>query len=305
MAALGAGLWAAARNARLLGWLLLGNLLLAVAGVWPLLEPMEESLAWHPAAEEMTRRFDMAWWVDLTTSRAEAFARTHEMVGVVAFLAAMMGCFFAGGLLQAYQDTFEGRAMDRFLLGCRRWFWRYVRLFVLALPIYWLVHRVMNTHLELALRDLLERVADERAGLALTLAKSAVFLCLFDLVTLCVAYARAHALITSERSMIVALRAGILFVLRHPVRVAGLEALVLILQGAALFIYLPFDALLGRNSAAGLITGFLAGQGFLIVRLFLREAARAGHLAILRSGGGHPDAAGASAPVARPDQAAA
>jgi len=302
--ALASGLGAAARNARLLIWLLIANVALAVAGVWPLLRPFEESLEWHPAAGEMMRRFDMAWWVDLTTAHAEAFARTIELAGLVAFLSVLTGCFFSGGLLQAYDDTFEGRRMDRFLQGCRRWFPRFLRLFVFSLPLYWLVHRVANFHLAFVVDDLLEEVDDERVGIALMLAKSVLFLLLFNTVTLCVAYARAHAIVTSSRSMLVSLRAGILFVLRHPIRVWSLEGLAILLQTGALMIYLPVDALFTRNGAAGLMAGVIAGQFFILARLFLREGARAGHLALFRARSAGP-AGVAAAPVERADQAAA
>jgi hypothetical protein len=281
--ALSAGLGAAARNARLLWWLLFSNLLLAALAVWPLLRPFEATLEWHPAPEQMARRFDMAWWVDVTTAHAVSFARTIEMAGALSFLAALLGCFFAGGMLQAYADTFEGRRMDRFMTSCRRWAPRFILLFALSLPLYWLVHRLVNTRLELALRDLLEQVADERVGLLLRSLKIALFLILFDAVTLFADYARVHAIVTPDRSMPASLRAGILFVLRHPLRVGGLEAMGILLQIAALMLYLPVDGLLTRASPAGLAAGLAAGQIFILTRLFLREASRAGQVALYRA----------------------
>ena len=91
------GLRTAAANGRLLWWLLLGNILLALIAVIPLAGPFEESLAYHEAAPQLARRFDMSWWVDLTTSRAEAFSRALDGVAAVSFLAVLMGAFFAGG----------------------------------------------------------------------------------------------------------------------------------------------------------------------------------------------------------------
>src|SRR5262245_18443487 len=151
--ALRSGLKAAAGNARLLGWLLAGNLLLAILAVFPLLGPFEESLSHHEAAVELTRRFDMSWWVDLTTSRAEAFARALDGIAAAAFLAAMMGCFFAGGLIQAYQDTLAGVPIDRFMTSCRKWFARFIWLFLLSLPFYWLAHQFVNRQLAMWLRS--------------------------------------------------------------------------------------------------------------------------------------------------------
>ena len=297
--ALSTGLAVAARNARLLGWLLAANLLLAVVAIFPLLKPFETTLEWHPAPEQMAARFDMAWWVDVTTAHAASFARTIEMAGALSFLAALSGCFFAGGLLQAYVDTLEGRRMDRFLTCCRRWAPRFILLFALTLPLYWIVHRLVNTRLELALRDLLENVADERMGLLLRFIKIGLFLVLFDAVTLAADYARVHAIVTPERSMLASLRAGVLFLLRHPLRAGSLELLGLLLQTGALLLYLPLDGLLSRASPAGLIAGVLAGQVFLLARLFLRESTRAGQVALYRA-----SLAGSTVP-AKEDQVAA
>lgn len=282
MRALFAGLKAAAGNARLLGWLLAGNLVLAALAVIPLMGPFEESLAHHEAAAELTRRFDMSWWVDLTTSRAEAFSRALDGVAAAAFLAAVMGCFFAGGLIQAYHDRLAGLPLDRFMTSCRRWFPRFIWLFLLSLPFYWLAHRLINRHLAAGLDTLFEKVEDERLGLAISLGRAVLFLILFDMITLMADYARVHAIVRSDRSMLASLSSGIRFVLRHPVEVCSLELGVLGMQVLALILYLPVDAFFPRNSAGGLAAGLIAGQVYLLLRLFLRETSRAGQVVIYR-----------------------
>ena len=83
--------------------------------------------------------------------------------------------------------------------------------------------------------------------------------------------------------MLSSLRNGILFVLRHPIRVGTLEFLGIVLQAAALALYLPVDDLFGRTTAGSLIAGLVASQAFLLVRLFIRESSRAGQVALYRS----------------------
>ncbi len=283
MTALGAGLRTVAANARLLWWLLCANLIVAALAVLPLLTPIEATLSHHEAAREMTHRLDMPWWVDVTTAHAESFSRTLDLVSVSAFLSALLSCFFAGGLLQAYEDTLERRAMDRFMVACRRWFVRFVWLFALSLPLYWLVHRMINTHLALFVDDAMESVRDERVGVLITWARAALFLVLFDLVTLFGDYARVHAVVSAQRSMLASLSAGMRFVLRHPLRVGSLEVGTIVLQAGALALYLPVDRLLGRESAAGLAAAFVASEAFVLLRLYLRESSRAGQMSVYRA----------------------
>lgn len=288
-AALIRGLAVAARNARLVWWLLGANLVLSAAAVLPLLGPLERSLSRHPASDQMAARLDMPWWVDVTTSQARAFEATLDLVGLAAFLSVLSGCFFAGGMLQAFQDTYEKQPIDRFMTACRLWFPRFLRLFLLSLPLLWLVHRMVNTHLADALDDALEQVEDERWGLALQWGRALLFLILFDLTVLVADYARVHAVVSGARSMLDSLGVALRFVLAHPLRIGSLELSSIGLQAAALAIYIPLDRLLTRDSAAGLVIGLIAGQSFVLLRLFLREASRAGQMAIYRGSTGLTD----------------
>ena len=285
MKAIRLGLRAAAANARLLWWLLAANLALAACAMAPLMRPLEDSLARHEAAAEMARRFDTSWWLDVTTSRAEAFAAALDAAGFAALLSALLGCFFAGGLLQAYHDTLSDLPMDRFMTSCRRWAARFVFLFALSLPVYWLVHRMVNYHLALALDDLMERVVDERTGLALNLGRALLFLALFDLVTLAADYARVHAIVKADRSMLSSLSAGLRFVLGHPWRAGSQECVAVALQALALALFVPLDALVARagGTVAGVVLALIAGQSFVLMRLFLRESARAAQVAAYRA----------------------
>lgn len=282
MTSLGTGLRTAARNARLLWWLLGANIAVSVAAVAPLLDPLDRTLSHRPDPAGLADRLDMAWWVDVTTAHAEAFARTIDVIGVAAFLSAILGCFFAGGLLQAYNDTIDRLGMDRFLTACRRWFVRFAWLFLLSLPLYWLVHRMINTHLADALSGLLDRVEDERTGLMIAWGRALIFLALFDAVTLVSDYARVHAVVIGERSMLACLGAAMRFVLRHPWRVWSLEAGSLALQAAAIGLFVPIDSLIGRGSPAGLASGLVATQALLLLRLYLRESSRAGQVVVYR-----------------------
>lgn len=286
MSAIREGFGAAARNARLLWWLLAANLALAFAAAAPLMGPFEESLALHEAAAGMTRRFDMSWWVDLTTSRAESFARSLDVLGVAAFLSVLAGCFFAGGLTQAYHDTMGSLPMDRFMTCCRKWFVRFVWLFALSLPFYWLAHRLVNTHLVVAIDGWLEHVEREEVGLLINLGRAVLFLALFDLVTLLADYARIHAIVRSERSMLACLIASARFLARRPLRAGSQELFAIGAQAVALALYLPLDRILTRESAAGLVAGIVAAESFLLLRLFLREGARAAQVALYRGSAG-------------------
>ena len=78
---------------------------------------------------------------------------------------------------------------------------------------------------------------------------------------------------------------GMRFVLSHPLRVASLELAALGAQVLGLALYLPIDRLMARTSMAGFVMGLIATEVFLLLRLFLRETARASQVALYREVG--------------------
>jgi hypothetical protein len=52
---------------------------------------------------------------------------------LLACLAALLGIFFAGGWLQVILERTQGQSLRRFFLGGARYFWRFLRVWVLVL----------------------------------------------------------------------------------------------------------------------------------------------------------------------------
>src|SRR5262249_28286387 len=127
-------------------------------------------------------------------------------------------------------------------------------------------------------------VADERVGLMLNLGRALLFLLLFDAVTLAADYARVHAIVRADRSMLASLASGMRFVILHPWRAGRMEAAAILFQLGALMVFMPVSELLQRGGGTvwGIALALGAGQGFLLLRLFLRESARAAQVAAYR-----------------------
>lgn len=71
--------------------------------------------------------------------------RTAEVLGaVLALVAILVGVFVAGGWLQVILERTHGRSVQRFFLGGARYFWRFLRVFVLMVALWaawgWLVY---------------------------------------------------------------------------------------------------------------------------------------------------------------------
>src|SRR5690606_4048382 len=134
----------------------------------------------------------------------------------------VLSIFLAGGVLDrlARNRTVGAHA---FFAACGAWFWRFLRLGLIAAALYTLLFTTIHgwffdTLYPQWTRDVsVERTAFAwRAGLYLVFG---VLLCAVNLV---MDYAKIRAVVEDRRSMIGALTAGARFVARHPGRTAGL-----------------------------------------------------------------------------------
>ena len=112
---------------------------------------------------------------------------------ILAFLAILLGVFFAGGWLQIVLERTRGQSLRRFLYGGARYFWRFFRLLILTLLILalfgWVVYdlpfkeSVLGAWLEVPEKDWggLETLDSEGTVFAIRAGQDAVFAILFAL----------------------------------------------------------------------------------------------------------------------------
>ncbi|MBI3448738.1 MAG: hypothetical protein HY049_07470 [Acidobacteria bacterium] len=309
VAALRGGLragWAVRRNILLIA---IANLALAALILFPLYGAIDASLSHQPDASRIGREFDYRWWTDLGVSESALFGASAGMLSAAGILMAVTSAFFAGGLLEALKigphpalsfeplpDPFyrgatpEWRSaspgplsVQSFLRESARHFARFVLLLSLSLPLYWLIHQLLNVLAVSLLDTLLEGVADERLGVALTIARALAFAGCFQMVSVVFEYARAHAVLRPGASLRELLGLPVALARARPGAFFGIELGCLVLQIGAVLAFIPIDRALAYWSPVAAIAGMIAFQGFLFTRVLIRTGGQAAQLRLARS----------------------
>jgi hypothetical protein len=221
--------------------------------------------------------------------RAERAALEDSMrgLGAVAALAAILvGAFTAGGWLQVFLEHTQGESVRRFFYGGARFFFRFVRVALLALvllqllgwllygrPWEWLVHEKLYGLSEGDLQELESELVARRIGFA----QDGLFALGFSLVLVWGDYTRTRLAAHGTRSAVWAGLCTLTLLVAHPVR--SLRPLVLLWCAEAGVLWIAWvltervDATLGSSSSLWPIVGLLAiGLGVHVWRTIVRGA---------------------------------
>jgi hypothetical protein len=190
----------------------------------------------------------------------------------------LLATFLAGGLLDRLaRDRRIGAAA--FFSACGVWFFRFLRLALLAGPIYAFLFTTVHAWFFDALYvDWTRNLLVERQSFAVRLALYAAFTALVCGINLVFDYAKIRAVVEDRRSMIGALAAGTRFVVRHPAKTLLLYATNL---GLAMLVAAAYW--LTSPAAAPGLAAFAIGQVYIVLRVIVRLQFMASQTALFQS----------------------
>jgi hypothetical protein len=211
--------------------------------------------------------------------------------------------FLAGGILDRYARNRPMRASG-FFSRCGVFFFRFLRLAVVALLAYWLLYAYVHAWLfdavyPWATRDL----TVERQAFAIRVLLYFTFGALLLACNLVFDYAKIRAVVEDRRSMLGAVVSAARFIARHPGPAIGLY----VLDGLVfLLVILGYAAVAPGAGGVGwsLWSGLLVAQVYLLARLFVRLLFYASQTALFQGTLAHAEYIAAPQPV-WPDSPAA
>ena len=195
----------------------------------------------------------------------------REVFPVAAALAVylLVWTFLSGGILDRYARQRRTRAHG-FFAATGVFFWRFLRLGLVAGAAYWLLFSYVHPWLfDDAYTRLTRDVTTERAAFVWRVMLYAWFGSALVVVNLVFDYARIRTVVEDRRSVVGALAAALGFVTRHPSRVVGLYAL----NGLCFLLLLLAWAVLAPGTTGMGLSMWLAVAGtqlFLLMRLLLK-----------------------------------
>ena len=297
------GLWRAVSSPGMVLLLWLVNVAVTLPAAVIMSDSLESSIGSSLVHEDLAAGFDMDWYGEFqqgaggleatftpTVVGAGAFYNNIEgwlygglfelFPGVVALgvLYALLWALFVGGILDRFSNA-GLFTLSRFFSAGGRFFFRFLRLAVLAGVFYYLIYQLAGWLFERIgfwTRD----VTVERTVLIYVMLGTAIVVFLLTLVNAAFDYAKIATFVEDRRSMLLSALRGIRFVLSNPAKTLGFYYALGILGVLLLGLYTFVAPGAAQSTVTGVALAFLIGQAYLVAKLMLRLAFYGGQLSI-------------------------
>ena len=268
----------AVRNPRLVLLLWGAHLVIAAIAFYPALRHLNAALADTPAGDEFLRRFSLPLFGDLMRSGRAWFEGVGQLLTLVFVLTLLWNALAAGGALESLLSGDPSRMAHRFGRGAGRFFGRFLRMGLAALPSALLVAGILAGPI-FGVRASLDDTA-EGAKFWLGLAGLLVALFAILLVQLALDLARIRVARDDVRKGVRVFRKTLREVLRRPWQVLGVWIPLALAFAAISALYLAFRGLLPPSGGVALLALVLAQQLVMLARAGMRVALWSGEIAL-------------------------
>jgi hypothetical protein len=267
--ALGKGVVRSCLKVRVLLDLWVINVLFSLLVAAPLLFLFQQNLG-HSFLGRELRTFDFLWLGEAVYRYQNVGPAVTGGLLAAAVFYLLLYVFLNGGLIGRLLDGGAGTKLAAFFGDCGRYFWRFLRLFLLSLPFYAVAFGILWSLLSAVLGPWERNALTEWTVVTLSGVETAFTLLLLTLVHMIFDYARIIVVADDEPRVLRALGGAFAFIGRRFFRAWGLYLLIaaILLGGAALYLYagrgIPSSGLLF------LAVGILWTQAFIVFRLWVK-----------------------------------
>jgi hypothetical protein len=260
------------------------NLLFSVAVAVPFLAIVQAELG-HSFLGSNVRPADLVWLAEAALKYGAALPALLAGFLVSAFLYLALQTFLNGGVVGRLLDV-EGRTtLTEFFGDCGRYFWRFVRLFLVSLVFLLLTLGVFMRLVSALIRPLTEGAVTEWVPLVLSNLHLLVALLLLSIVRMVVDYSRIAVVADEERRALKALRHAVTFLRKRFFRAWAIYLLVVAATLAGTVAFYAVLGPLGTPGTAQVVAGFAWMQIYVLFRMGIRALFVSAQAAFYRS---HP-----------------
>lgn len=268
--AIGKGIGTACRKPRVLVDLWAANLIFGLAVAAPFFLLVRSDLG-HSRLGERLRSFDFDWLGGFIHKYQDAAPAAAGWIAAPVLIYLGLLVFLNGGTIGRLLDPEGGSKLGEFFGDCGRYFWRFVRLFLLSLPFYAVVFLGFAALLSALIEPWLDKAITEWRVIILSNLEFVVTLLLLTIIQAVFDYARIIVVAEDDRGALHALRMSLRFLGRRFFRSWGLYLLIAAaaVAGTVLF-YLAFRPLAPSGRLGFIALGIVLMQAYIIFRLWVR-----------------------------------
>lgn len=267
--AAGSGIATASRRPRLLLILWVFNVLFALLIAGPFFALFSSDLG-HSLLGRNLQALDFIWLGDLIFRYQDVAPAALAAVAIPVVLYALVYVFLNGGIIGRLLDG-EGRTtLQTFFSDCGRYFWRFVRLFLISLLFYALAFGVVLEAVSALLKPVSEKALTEWPDFWISALHSVAALLVLSLVHIIFDYARILVVSEDDHRVRHALMTALRFVGSRFFRAWLLYLLIAAGFAAGTAVYALAGQAVPPEGLAWAGLGILWGQVFIAFRLWTK-----------------------------------
>jgi hypothetical protein len=267
--AIGSGIAATFRKSRLLAILWVVNFVYAAVVVSPLAFLVQDELG-RSFLGSNVRPFDLQWLGETVLKYGDSLPAIGAGLLLAAFLFLGLYVFLNGGIIGRLLDR-EGRtSLEAFFADCGRYFWRFVRLFLVSLVFLVLTFGVVLRLLSALISLFIENARTEWTSVILSNLHFLVALLLLSAVHMVFDYARIAVVADREAKVLKSLSHALKFLKKRFFRSWAIYLLIVagFLAGTALFY--AVHGLFAGPTVPFVILGFFWMQLYVVFRIWTK-----------------------------------
>ncbi len=288
--ALGSGVKSTGRRIRILADLWVINVVFAGLVAAPLFFLIQGDFG-HSDTGLRVSSLDFLWLGDLSYKYQDAAPALLAGFLVPVLLFAGLYVFLNGGIVGRLVDREGPSRLRDFFADCGKYFWRFVRLFLLSLPFYAIAFGLILNLLKAALRPLKEGAWTELPVIIASNAELLVGLLLLTLVQLVFDYARIAVVTDDDPKVLRALGRGLRFLGGRFFGAWSLSLLIALVFLAGTAAYFVVDHRIPGDGLLFLALGLVWMQAYVAFRIWTKMlyfAAQAEYFRLGRGPGAAP-----------------
>jgi hypothetical protein len=247
------------------------NVLFALMVVLPFYFVLKNHISHSLMGESLLRGFDYLWLGDAVYKFGGSASLIPFWFMVPAVFYLFLHIFLNGGIIGRLSDIDTRVCLTGFLGDCGTYFVRFLRLFLLSIPVYLLVVGVLFVIIYTVLGIFTENAATEWPVIITGNLKVAVFVLLFSIVNMFFDYVKIRLVKANSKKVLKETWFILNFILKRFLKAWGLYLSIGFLHIVAGLVYLEVSNLLPGGSTLFLIFAvFLWQQAYMITRTWIK-----------------------------------
>jgi hypothetical protein len=249
-------------------WLL--NALFAMVAALPVFSVLGNELNHSLMGAAVFDRFNLDFASEVLFKYVDSAPFLLMVIVAVGGVYLVLTLLATGGTIRVFATPERSFKAAVFFKGCGDYFWRFLRLFIIAGIFYGIFVVALNGALEAGISRLVKSWTEARFFILLTWARLLLVVFVFLVVNMIFDYAKVRLVVDAGRSAIMAAFRSVKFVFKNFKKAFSLFLFCVLLGAIFIAIYNPLEHVLPQYTKRWVVVVFFLQQLFILARVYVR-----------------------------------